>query len=67
MWGTGQFKEWMHNEFEMMNFVNSCNRLVRLYDAYEGPKNMVLITELYPFFLPRKTLDIFNVNNRKNA
>ncbi|XP_042877694.1 obscurin-like isoform X2 [Penaeus japonicus] len=46
MWGKDQFKTWMHNEFEMMNGLNSCKQIVRLYDAYEGPKNMVLVTEL---------------------
>ena len=46
MWGKDQFKTWMRMEYEMMNLVNSCRRIVRLYDAYEGPKNMVLVTEL---------------------
>ncbi|XP_069971392.1 obscurin-like isoform X4 [Penaeus vannamei] len=46
MWGKDQFKTWMQNEFEMMNALNSCKQIVRLYDAYEGPKNMVLVTEL---------------------
>ena len=46
MWGKDQFKNWMHNEFQMMNDINSCKQIVRLYDAYEGPKNMVLMTEL---------------------
>ncbi|XP_047481491.1 obscurin-like [Penaeus chinensis] len=46
MWGKDQFKAWMQNEFEMMNSLNSCKQIVRLYDAYEGPKNMVLVTEL---------------------
>lgn len=50
MWGKDRFKEWMRNEFDMMNLVNTCKHVVRLYDAYESVNNMVLVTELYPFW-----------------
>ncbi|XP_069178633.1 LOW QUALITY PROTEIN: muscle M-line assembly protein unc-89 [Procambarus clarkii] len=46
MWGKDNFKTWMRLEYEMMNLNNSCKQILRLYDAYEGPKNMVLVTHL---------------------
>ncbi|KAK8750916.1 hypothetical protein OTU49_015055 [Cherax quadricarinatus] len=46
MWGKDNFKTWMRMEFEMMNLNSTCKNIIRLYDAYEGPKNMVLVTQL---------------------
>ncbi|XP_066949349.1 LOW QUALITY PROTEIN: muscle M-line assembly protein unc-89-like [Macrobrachium rosenbergii] len=46
MWGKDKLKVWMHMELEMMNLINTCKHIVRLYDAYEGPRNMVLVTEM---------------------
>ncbi|XP_050698180.1 obscurin-like isoform X5 [Eriocheir sinensis] len=46
MWGKDNFKQWMRNEFDMMNHINTCKNIVRLYDAYESVNNMVLVTEL---------------------
>ena len=45
MTGTGDLKERMRNEMEIMNWLNH-RRLIRLMDAYETHKSMTLVTEL---------------------
>lgn len=48
MHGKGELRSWMRNELEMMNQLNH-KKLIRLYDAYEGPHTFTLVTEMYPF------------------
>ena len=45
MHGTGPYKSWMMNEFEMMNVLHH-QRLIRLIDVYDARDEMTLITEL---------------------
>lgn len=45
MTGTGDLRARMHAEMDIMNQLNH-RRLVRLVDAYETKKSMILVTEL---------------------
>ncbi|XP_040572571.1 protein Obscurin [Lepeophtheirus salmonis] len=45
MYGSNMYKQWMFNEFEMMNVLHH-PRLVRLVDVYDARDSMTLITEL---------------------
>jgi len=46
MWGTGQLREWMLHEIELMNLSNSSKHIVRMYDAYVTDNNVTIVTEL---------------------
>lgn len=48
MHGKGELRGFMRNEMEMMNQLNH-PKLIRLYDAFEGPHTFTLVTEMYPF------------------
>lgn len=43
--GTGDFRHAMNNEMWIMNQLSNPH-LVRLYDAYESPKQLILVQEL---------------------
>ena len=45
MHGSGPFKSWMMNEFEMMNVLHH-PRLTRLVEVYDYKDGMTLISEL---------------------
>ena len=48
MHGRGEVRPFMYNEMNAMNHL-SHRRLLRLHDAYETDRSLILVTELYPF------------------
>lgn len=48
MHGKGELRGLMRNEMDVMNQLNH-PKLIRLYDAFEGPHTFTLVTEMYPF------------------
>jgi len=47
MHGKSDLRPFMNNEMEYMNLLNH-RKLIRLQDAYETDRTLILITELYP-------------------
>lgn len=48
--GGTEYRHYMHSELEAYNFLAHRN-LLRLHDAFETPRSMTLVIEMYPFLI----------------